>query len=93
LALSYLRHWLNGSGIKFEFEIGSDDFILANTSRLRPAPSLDMPTAEVSPPLIISNPPYLKVPKADPRVAALAEVVHVDLRFPPALLSPFGQMR
>ena len=76
LALGYTRHWLNEQGIHFSFEIKPDDFILANASRLRPAPLLEPLVEQAAPQLVVSNPPYFKVPKSDPRVSVLKEVVH-----------------
>ncbi len=68
LALGYLRRWLNNHGVAFNYEVRPADFILSNSARLRPAPLLDHMTADASPHLIISNPPYFKIPKSDPRV-------------------------
>src|SRR5574341_994833 len=76
LALGYTRHWLNEQGIHFSFEIKPDDFILANASHLHPAPLLEPLVEQAAPQLVISNPPYFKVPKSDPRVSVLKEVVH-----------------
>lgn len=76
LALGYTRHWLNEQGIHFSFEIKPDDFILANASHLHPAPLLEPLVEQAAPQLVISNPPYFKVPKSDPRVSILKEVVH-----------------
>ncbi len=76
LALGYIRHWLSKWNVRFKFEVNPEDFILANAALLRPAPLLETLDEYVAPHLIISNPPYFKVPKADPRVAILSEVVH-----------------
>ena len=76
LALGYARHWSNRWGVRFEFEIRLEDFILANASLLRPTPLFDSADERESPHLVIANPPYFKVPKSDPRVAIMAEVVH-----------------
>ncbi|MEK7311939.1 MAG: N-6 DNA methylase, partial [Chloroflexota bacterium] len=76
LGLGYTRHWLNERNISFDFEIKLDDFITANASALRPAPLLETASADDPPQLVIANPPYFKIPKADPRVVLLPEVVH-----------------
>ena len=76
LALGYVRAWLGERGIGFDFQIQADDFILANASRLRPAPLLDPGLDGPAPHLVISNPPYFKIPRTDPRAALLADVVH-----------------
>jgi len=76
LALGYARHWLSTRDVSFKFEIKTSDFISANTTLLRPAPLLESLDEQHSPQLIISNPPYFKLPKSDPRVSVLKEVVH-----------------
>jgi adenine-specific DNA-methyltransferase len=75
LALGRIRDWLGKQGVLFSSEVRPDDFILANGPQLRPAPLLDGVAEGPAPHLIIANPPYFKLPKADPRVALLAEVV------------------
>jgi len=76
LALGYIRYWLDQRGIRFHFEVKSDDFILANASLMRPAPLFEASAESEFPDLVIANPPYFKIPKTDPRVAIMAEVVH-----------------
>ena len=76
LALGYVRRWLDDQGIRFRFQVKQEDFILANVALLRPAPLLESLNDETHPQLIIANPPYFKIPKTDPRVAVLPEVVH-----------------
>jgi len=99
LGLGYVRHWLNERNIKFEFDISGDDFILANASILRPVPLLEKTRVENLPQLIIANPPYFKIPKLDPRVALLSEVVHgqpniyaLFMASAAKILPPEGQM-
>lgn len=99
LALGYIRHWLNEQGINFSFEVRPDDFILANVALLHPAPLLESSDTQPSPQLIISNPPYFKIPKADPRVAVMAGVVHgqpnlyaLFMAASAKLLQPEGQL-
>ncbi len=76
IGLSYTRHWLQQRNIDFQFEIKSEDFIRANASLLRPAPLFDDTRSNPTPQLVIANPPYFKLPKADPRVALLPEIVN-----------------
>ncbi len=76
LVLGYTRHWLSKWNVRFEFEVKSEDFILANVSLMRPAPLFESHDTRMAPQLVISNPPYFKIPKSDPRVAIMAEVVH-----------------
>ncbi|HLF25607.1 MAG TPA: Eco57I restriction-modification methylase domain-containing protein [Anaerolineae bacterium] len=76
LALGYARHWSSKWSVQFEFEIRPQDFILANTSLMRPAPLFELAGEREWPCLVIANPPYFKIPKTDPRAAIMAEVVH-----------------
>ncbi|HKZ82882.1 MAG TPA: BsuBI/PstI family type II restriction endonuclease [Anaerolineae bacterium] len=76
LALGYIRHWSSSWNVQFTFEVVPDDFIMANAWLLRPAPLFESVNRQSRPQLVISNPPYFKIPKTDPRVAVMAEVVH-----------------
>ncbi|MDE3088948.1 MAG: Eco57I restriction-modification methylase domain-containing protein [Chloroflexota bacterium] len=76
ITLGYIRHWLNRRNIHFTFEATPEDFILSNTSVLRPTPMFGTAQAETAPHLVIANPPYFKLPKTDHRVAVLREVVN-----------------
>jgi adenine-specific DNA-methyltransferase len=76
LALGYIRHWLHRWNVHFEFEVKSGDFILDNVATLRPAPLLELVPKDSEFNLAISNPPYFKISKSDPRVTVMQEVVH-----------------
>lgn len=76
LALGYSRYWSDKWGVTFSFEIRSEDFILASAPLMQPAPLFETLIEQVSPDLVIANPPYFKIPKSDPRAAIMAEVVH-----------------
>ncbi len=76
LALGYIRYWSHRWNVDFEFEVKSGDFILDNASALRPAPLLEPESKGPGFSLVISNPPYFKVSKSDPRVAVMQEIVH-----------------
>jgi adenine-specific DNA-methyltransferase len=76
LMLGYTRHWSKSWNVRFEFEIKPQDFILASATLMRPAPLFESSGEQTNPCLIVANPPYFKLPKADPRVAIMAEVVH-----------------
>lgn len=66
--LEYLNNWLVGKGISFSYILHEDDFILSNSESLRTnTPSLFD--------IIISNPPYFKMSKDDPRVLASNELI------------------
>lgn len=67
-----LTGWLSARGIELRTAIRFDDYVIAN------AQALDKSLFGNSEPfdLIISNPPYFKVAKDDPRALACASVVH-----------------
>lgn len=74
--LDNLRQWLLSRGVALRYEIRRDDFILANAAAIRtPQRSLFSHSTDFFD-CIISNPPYFKIPKADPRAMAAAHVVH-----------------
>ncbi len=70
-SLSYLKKWLAHHNVEIDFTILSDDFLLSNSDTLenqeRSRDYFD---------LIISNPPYFKLPKEDARARAANAVVH-----------------
>jgi len=78
--LSYAKEWLQASGseITLTFTINTDDFVLAyaetldNSLKLFPGRSGETERFD----LVISNPPYFKVAKSDPRAQAATAVVH-----------------
>jgi adenine-specific DNA-methyltransferase len=76
LALGYTRDWLKQYEVDFSYDVKVDDFILANVASLSPTPLLDHSGNHLSPHLIIPNPPYFKLPKSDPRVDILPDIVY-----------------
>jgi adenine-specific DNA-methyltransferase len=99
LALGYVRHWSHRWNVDFEFEVQSGDFILENASTLHPAPLLEPEPKGFEFSLAVSNPPYFKVSKSDPRAAVMQEVVYgqpnIYMLFMAAaakMLCPNGQM-
>ncbi len=99
LTLGFTRNWLSHHRIAFDFEIELEDFILSNRSLLRPTPLFDSPDDLRRPHLVVANPPYFKLPKNDPRVALLPEVVYgqpnvyaLFMASAAKLLSPGGQL-
>lgn len=66
--LEYLNNWLINKGVTLSYTLYEDDFILSNSESLRRnSPSLFD--------IIISNPPYFKMSKDDPRVLASNELI------------------
>lgn len=98
--LSYLSEWLGNHDISLEFDTKPDDFVMAHAEALDNRPRL-MPSlrSNVEPfDIVISNPPYFKIPKSDPRAKAAALVVHgqpnmyaLFMAVSAALLKPGGE--
>ena len=81
MALEFSKDWLGRRGVTLTFDVINDDFVLGHTPTLegtlrsvwqREGP--DAPHPEYD--LIISNPPYFKIGKDDPRAVAWPSVVH-----------------
>jgi len=66
--IEYTKKWMDVRDTKLTYNIFTEDFILANSEALwnRELPPYD---------LAISNPPYLKISKGDPRAQANLELV------------------
>ena len=81
LILAFSREWLARRGIVLTFDVKQEDFVLAHSSILesKSKPSLFVKPLDGSQDqydLVISNPPYFKINKEDPRAVAAASVVH-----------------
>jgi adenine-specific DNA-methyltransferase len=68
---TYLSHWLKEKGIDFTFFLCKNDFILHNSHVLA-----DQHEVQESYDIIISNPPYFKLPKNDERAIAAKSVIY-----------------
>ncbi len=93
-SLSYLKRWLRHRGVKLDFVLLVSDFVLDNSDTLE---NQDRTTVYFD--LVISNPPYFKLPKSDGRVKAANSVVHgqpniysIFLYTAATLLEPNGQL-
>ena len=103
-SLVYLRQRLSLQAISLHVDLRQDDFVLAYADELLQdstnSPSLFQETARrQSFDLIISNPPYFKIPKSDPRAKAASTVVHgqpniyaLFMAVGGSLLRPGGQL-
>ena len=78
LALVHTGKWLAQRGVALTFNVRNGDFVLENAvaPRLNGQRHRRMKEATDRYDLIISNPPYLKIGKDDPRAAAWGSVVH-----------------
>ncbi|MBX9941367.1 MAG: Eco57I restriction-modification methylase domain-containing protein [Candidatus Obscuribacterales bacterium] len=74
--LRYLQKRLELAEVKLDFQIKSDDFVLSHAACLNDSPRLFKADREEGFDLVISNPPYFKIPKSDPRAQAAAAVVY-----------------
>ncbi len=79
IALDYLKAWLHAKGVELNYQVLTIDFVLANAAALSQEQGLtlfDVPKAKTSDfDFIISNPPYFKLAKDDPRAIAAKELV------------------
>lgn len=79
-SIEQLSEWADSKGVCFTYEIRFKDFVLDKASVLDDSPSLfsSLHQAEQDElfDIIISNPPYFKIPKDDPRARAAAKVVY-----------------
>jgi adenine-specific DNA-methyltransferase len=76
IALAALASWAEGQGVHVAFDIRVRDFVLANADAVEGLGGLFAPSPERSYDAVISNPPYFKLNKADPRAQAALSVVH-----------------
>ena len=76
--LGYLAEWCQvRRGVRLKIHIEATDFVMAHAEALRRLGSLLSPdTGDQSFDIVISNPPYFKIGKSDPRAVAASTVVH-----------------
>jgi adenine-specific DNA-methyltransferase len=70
-SLSYLRNWAHKRNIQLTYILLTSDFVLSNSDTLENQNRLRDHFD-----IVISNPPYFKLPKTDGRVKAANSVVH-----------------
>lgn len=71
--LDYLRAWLSEKGISLSYSVRSEDFILAYAHNVEP----DLASPAPDPfDVVISNPPYFKIGKSDPRAKVMRGIIH-----------------
>ena len=75
--LDYLVDWCCGHGVTVSVQVEETDFIMAHAETLRSLGGL-FPYRSVTEDfdIVIANPPYFKISKADPRASAASTVVH-----------------
>ena len=96
--LDFLADWCRARGVALTIRIEAVDFILAHAGALHSyGGTLPFRTAAEDFDIVISNPPYFKIGRNDPRAVAASEVVHgqpniyaLFMGFGAALLRPDG---
>ena len=81
LLLSFSRGWLAQRGVALTFDVRHGDFVLEYAEALAATSKVNgrsgtLDGAETGYNLVISNPPYFKIGKDDPRAVAWASIVH-----------------
>ena len=81
LVLAFSRQWLSQRGITLTFDVKHGDFVLEYSTALEAEANIQFQTegsskASSGYDLVISNPPYFKIGKGDPRAVAWASVVY-----------------
>jgi len=81
LLLEFSREWLAHHGVALTFEVKHEDFVLDHTATPKlgaavPGENGKESTSRADYDLVISNPPYFKIRKDDPRASARAGVVY-----------------
>lgn len=99
--LEYLSLWCQETlGIKLKTTVHAEDFVLEHAQTLKLFGTLfPYDSDEQRFDLIVSNPPYFKIPKNDPRARAAESVVHgqpniyaLFMAVSAAMLSPQGKL-
>lgn len=77
VVLDYLIDWCRDHGVQVAVQVEETDFIMAHAETLRSLGGL-FPYRSVAEDfdIVIANPPYFKISKADPRASAASTVVH-----------------
>ncbi len=80
LVLTFSQDWLGGHGVALTFEVKDGDFVLESAAARNSMSELSWfgvsTRSSCEYDLVISNPPYFKIGKHDPRAAAWSSVVH-----------------
>jgi adenine-specific DNA-methyltransferase len=74
--LAHLSQYLHRNKVKLTFTINVDDFILYYAHRMREPTFFNSLDSGKKFDICISNPPYFKIPKSDPRSYAAENIVH-----------------
>ncbi|MCK5328193.1 MAG: Eco57I restriction-modification methylase domain-containing protein, partial [Candidatus Latescibacteria bacterium] len=101
VCLLYAKQWLQARRITLNFTVNTDDFVMTQAKSLDSSLTLfPVQNSEDAPfDIVISNPPYFKISKSDPRARAAAAVVHgqpniyaLFMAISASLLKPGGEL-
>ena len=73
--LDYLSKWLKQNKIKFKATLDTNDFVLENKECFEQSATLFFEPKNAIYDIVISNPPYFKIPKEDKRAIAAKSIV------------------
>lgn len=73
--LDYLAKWLKQFKIKFSLTIDTNDFVLENKDYFEQSTTLFSEPQNATFDIVISNPPYFKIPKEDKRAIVAKSIV------------------
>ncbi len=77
LVLAFSQEWLIQRSVVLTFNVRHEDFVLKHVDKLKTNGHTEIPDRYyLKYGLVISNPPYFKIRKGDPRIVAGASVVH-----------------
>lgn len=68
--------WAQSRGAELTYDLRVEDFVIANADALQGLGGLFAPSSDRTFDVVIANPPYFKLNKADPRAQAALSVVH-----------------
>lgn len=73
--LDFLKIWLQKRKVQFKAELNTNDFVLENKDCFELSNTLFLEPKNTSYDIVISNPPYFKIPKEDKRAVVAKSIV------------------
>jgi adenine-specific DNA-methyltransferase len=74
-AIEYLKDWLKQYDIKLKSQLDTNDFVLDNKDCFEKSANLFFEPLNATFDIVISNPPYFKIPKEDKRAMAAKSII------------------
>jgi adenine-specific DNA-methyltransferase len=74
-ALQYLKNWLKQYGIELKSQLDTNDFVLDNKDCFEKNANLFFKPLNATFDIVISNPPYFKIPKEDKRAMVAKSII------------------